>query len=116
MKVQKQRWHDFTNYLILEADGQGSVQLEIYDTPRSQFKVQAYICRLFVEPEARRRGIAYRLMMAAEATAKTLGHDVIFLEWREGEASKEILDWYRCLGYEDWGGNEEQILLKKSLS
>lgn len=64
MKVQKQRWHDFTNYLILEADG----------------------------------------------------HDAIFLEWREGEASKEILDWYRCLGYEDWGGNEEQILLKKSLS
>jgi len=73
----------------------GSVQLDL--ERRANGDHRAELAKLMVHTEARRRGIARSLMLAAEAEARRRGRTTLFLDTRLGDPS-EIL--YRSLGWE----------------
>ncbi|MCF3932658.1 GNAT family N-acetyltransferase [Acuticoccus sp. M5D2P5] len=76
----------------------GSVQL-VHDTPPNQ-PHRADIAKLMVHPDARRMGIAKRLMVEAERRAAPLGRTLITLDTRTGDAAEPL---YTALGYQTVG-------------
>jgi ribosomal protein S18 acetylase RimI-like enzyme len=72
--------------------------------------VRGWIYHLAVAPEQRRRGIATRLMRAAEEGLRRAGCSKINLQVRAGNAS--IVAFYRALGYEI----EERISMGRALA
>ena len=60
--------------------------------------VRGWIHHLAVLPNARRRGIATRLMRAAESGLKNLGCPKVNLQVRT--TSAEVIQFYRAIGYE----------------
>jgi len=73
----------------------GSVQLDL-DTPPNQ-QHRAGVTKLLVHPEARRQGVARRLMLALEEMARAERRTLLTLDTVTGSAA-EIL--YRALGFE----------------
>lgn len=113
INIQKQTWQRLTLYL-LTTEG-ASVQLEIYPEPEGKFKEQAYICKLWVEPEYRRKGIAKALLNTAEALARRNGMEAVFLDWYEPDTPRWMLDHYIERGYDDVAFADDNALLKKIL-
>lgn len=72
----------------------GAVQLDA-DTPPNQ-PHRAEIRKLLVHPDFRRRGIARRLMQAAEAQAVQMGRSLLTLDTRSGDSAEPL---YASLGY-----------------
>lgn len=83
--------------LVARLDGRiaGSVQL-ILDTPPNQ-PHRADVAKLLVHPEARRHGIARKLMHALEALAREHGRTLLTLDTVSGSPAETL---YRSLGYE----------------
>lgn len=59
--------------------------------------VRGWIHHLAVHPEARRRGVATKLVRAAESGLATMGCPKVNLQVRE--TNREVLAFYRTLGY-----------------
>lgn len=115
--VQHQKWLEVDNYLITDRD-RASVQLSIYHESYSQFKIKAYISKLWVEPSHRKKGIASRLLSQSEAIAKDAGCDAVFLEWHPLEAKDYAKKMYLNRGYHivgTKGDPNDSILLRKPL-
>jgi ribosomal protein S18 acetylase RimI-like enzyme len=72
----------------------GSVQLDC-DTPPNQ-PHRAEVSKLLVHPDARRKGIARRLMIALEGQARKHDRSLITLDTRTGDAAEPL---YQSLGY-----------------
>lgn len=72
----------------------GTVQLDV-DTPPNQ-PHRAEVTKLLVHPDARRLGIARRLMAALEDYARGLGRTLITLDTRTGDFAEPL---YTSLGY-----------------
>lgn len=85
--------------LVLAAwqDGRlvGSVQLGM-DLPPNQ-PHRADVAKLLVHPQARRQGIARRLMRTLEDTARQAGRSLLVLDTRTGDIAEPL---YRSLGYQ----------------
>lgn len=81
---------------IAERDGHivGTVQLDV-DTPPNQ-PHRAEVTKLLVHPDARRQGIARRLMAELEEHARGLGRSLITLDTRTGDFAEPL---YASLGY-----------------
>ncbi|MDQ0317061.1 GNAT family N-acetyltransferase [Amorphus orientalis] len=81
---------------IAETGGRivGTVQLDI-DTPPNQ-PHRAEVTKLLVHPEARRQGIARRLMQTLEAHAAGLGRTLLTLDTRTGDKAEPL---YSSLGF-----------------
>lgn len=73
----------------------GTVQLDC-DTPPNQ-PHRAEICKLMVHPDARRRGIARELMLAAEHHARQRSKTLLTLDTRTGDHAEPL---YLALGYD----------------
>jgi hypothetical protein len=76
----------------------GAVQLD-YDTPPNQ-PHRAEVCKLMVQPELRRRGIARALMAELERRAPALGRTLLTLDTRTGDLAEPL---YRSIGYQTVG-------------
>lgn len=72
----------------------GTVQLN-RDTPPNQSH-RADVAKLLVHPQARRLGIARRLMGEVEAVARQRGRWLLTLDTRAGDAAEPL---YQALGY-----------------
>jgi ribosomal protein S18 acetylase RimI-like enzyme len=83
--------------LVARRDGRlvGAVQLGV-DLPPNQ-RHRADVSKLLVHPDARRQGIARRLMTELERIAQCEGRRLLTLDTREGDAAEPL---YRSLGYQ----------------
>lgn len=82
----------------MEGQPVGSVQLGT-DLPDNQSH-RADVMKLIVAPQARRRGIARRLMEALEAEAHIMGRPLLVLDTRTGDPSCGL---YTSMGYQTVG-------------
>jgi GNAT superfamily N-acetyltransferase len=82
--------------LVAEADGRigGTVQLHAAESANGAHRVE--VAKLLVHPAWRRRGIASKLMFAAEDVARSQGKLLIVLDTREGDPSNVL---YESVGY-----------------
>ena len=110
--IQKQTWEHMTLYL-LTTDG-GSVQLEIYDKPCDD-GVQAYICKLWVEEEHRRKGIVTALLNTAEELERRENMTAVYLDWNGRVTPRWTLDWYFRREYDDVTFGKDNALMKLTL-
>jgi len=76
----------------------GTVQLHL--CMKENGKHRAEIAKLMVHPSARRKGLAKRLMLEAETSAREEGRTLLILDTREGDPSNLL---YRSLGYVEAG-------------
>lgn len=111
--IQKQTWKRVTIYL-LTTEG-ASAQLEIYPEPSGDEDVRAYICKLWVEPKYRRKGLAKVLLDTAEELARREGMEAVSLEWYEPDTPRWMLDYYMERGYDEVAFCRGYALLKKVL-
>src|SRR5579883_2272969 len=83
--------------LVARVNGQicGTVQL-LLNTPPNQ-PHRAEVAKLLVHPEARRQGLARRLMLALEELAATHQRMLLTLDTRTGDAAEPL---YLSLGYQ----------------
>jgi ribosomal protein S18 acetylase RimI-like enzyme len=86
--------------LVARGNGRvlGAVQLG-FDLPPNQ-RHRAEVSKLLVHPDARRQGIARRLMVELERVARAEGRSLLTLDTREGDAAEPL---YRALGYQTVG-------------
>jgi ribosomal protein S18 acetylase RimI-like enzyme len=82
--------------LVARRDGSitGTVQL-LLDTPPNQ-QHRGEVAKLLVHPEARRLGIARKLMLALEDLARAEGRTLLTLDTRTGDRAEPL---YRSMGY-----------------
>ena len=76
----------------------GTVQLDM-DLPPNQTH-RADVSKLLVHPDARRQGLARKLMIALEDEARARGLALVVLDTRTGDAAEPL---YSGLGYETAG-------------
>jgi len=83
--------------LVAERDGRtvGTVQLDHATKPNQRHRAE--VRKLLVHPDARRGGIATRLMAEIERRAKELGRTLLTLDTRTGDGAEPL---YLGLGYE----------------
>lgn len=110
--IQKQTWEHMTLYLLTTDDG--SVQLGIYDKP-CEDNVQAYICKLWVDEEYRRKGIATALLNTAEELARRENMTAVYLDWNGRVTPRWTLDWYFRREYNDVAFGKDNALMKLTL-
>lgn len=96
MIIQKQQWHEFIRYILFTDDGEGSVQVEIDNERRD-----ADIYALWVNPTARRKGLATELLKSAEEIARKAKCTAITLYWDMRDTPRSILNWYIRNGYKE---------------
>ena len=111
--VQRQRWSEYTRYLIVGAHY--SVSLDLFDEYNSTFGGTAFIHGLWVDEICRRRGYASDALSHAEMIAKQAGHKSVFLQWF-ADTPEYVIKWYLRRGYsirEEEDGN--YALLEKIL-
>lgn len=76
----------------------GTVTLEPASSPNAPHRAE--VQKLLVHPGARRRGLATRLMAAAEAEARRDGRMLLTLDTRTGDGGEQL---YRALGWTEAG-------------
>lgn len=96
--TQKQRWNDFTRYILMTDDCCGTVQVDI-PTARDKHDT-ANIYALWVNRNSRRQGIATKLLATAEQVARNANCIYTTLYWSKKDTPIEILEWYKRKGYE----------------
>lgn len=111
--IQEQKWHDFTRIMFYNADA--TVQLELYKKPEGLYKITAFIYALWVNEDARRKGLATQLLDLAEDYALCAGYKNVHLEWSRRDTPIDILDWYKSRDYEICGVNGASMVLQKEL-
>jgi ribosomal protein S18 acetylase RimI-like enzyme len=72
----------------------GTVQIDLATPPNQRHRAE--VTKLLVHPEARRMGIARRLMIALEAVARSDGRTLLTLDTWTGGHAEQL---YRSLGY-----------------
>lgn len=89
-----------TLLFVAEREGRivGTVQAQL--AARANGRHRAEIGKLLVHPDARRQGIARRLMVAAETALRADGRSLVILDTRDGDPSNAL---YRRLGYVEGG-------------
>lgn len=112
MIEQRQKWSEYTRYLI--ADTCGSVQIEMHDEVQD-WGGTAWIYALWVNEDSRRHGIATALLKRAEDVARKAGHKSVFLEWEEDNTPQGVLDFYLRSGYNVRKESDGYCLLEKKL-
>jgi len=73
----------------------GTVQLNLDTMPNQRHRAE--VAKLLVHPDARRKGIARRLMETAEEAARAEGRTLLTLDTRTGDSAEPL---YRSMGYE----------------
>lgn len=121
MKIQEQKWHDFTRLLIAvynPIEIVGSVQVELYSETQDEYGTTAYIYGLWVDEHSRKKGIATTLMDAAESKIKKRGHKKATLQWKLQDTPREIFAWYERRGYDEksFDGRATWALMIKDLN
>lgn len=121
MKIQEQKWHDFTRLLIVIDNNAyivGSVQVELYDKPVDDYGTTAYIYGLWVDETYRRMGLAKQLISRAEGEIYKRGHKTVTLEWKLQDTPREIFAWYERMGYDEksFDGRATWALMVKDLN
>jgi GNAT superfamily N-acetyltransferase len=114
MKIQKQRWDGYDKYVIWAE--KGSVQIDVFDKPQGERKMEAYLYALWVEEDARKQGLGKQLREAAEDIARKRGCNTVHLEWSNREAPYWVLDWYCRNGYDEKEFGEHCALMMKLLT
>lgn len=112
MIEQRQKWSEYTRYLI--ADTCGSVQIEMYDEEQ-RWGGTAWIYALWVNEDSRRHGVATALLKRAEDVAREAGHKSVFLEWEEHNTPQGVLEFYLRSGYKPKKKSNGYRLLEKKL-
>jgi GNAT superfamily N-acetyltransferase len=82
--------------LVARLDGRivGTAALVLVMTPNGRHRAE--VAKVMVHPEARRRGIAARLMQAVEAAARRHGRTLLLLDTTTGRDAERL---YTALGY-----------------
>ena len=101
IRISKQIWRynpddGFIRYVIFDDEG-ASVILEIYDKPKI-FGMRAYMYSLWVDNEARKKGLGTKLIKMCRDLTTCNGVDSLFLEWECGN-QKWVKEWYERNGY-----------------
>jgi ribosomal protein S18 acetylase RimI-like enzyme len=76
----------------------GTVQMDIAPPPNQTHRCE--VAKMIVHSQARRRGVARRLMCALETHAKTIGKTLITLDTRIGDKAEFL---YASLGFQKAG-------------
>lgn len=86
--------------IVARLDGRivGTVQLVLGMPVNGRHRAE--IAKLLVHPAARRRGIARRLMLAAEDLARRQGRTLLLLDTRRGDSGEAL---YESLGFRLFG-------------
>lgn len=99
-----------TNRIVLAARDEGRIvgtASLVLDTPPNQ-PHRADVAKVLVHPDARRRGLARRLMEEIEAVARRKGRTLLTLDTVTGGAAEPM---YASLGYERIGAIPDYALL-----
>jgi GNAT superfamily N-acetyltransferase len=102
-------------FLVLECAGRpvGCVGLQALDRTTGELK------RMYIAPEARRRGLGRRLLSAVEELAATLGYATVRLETGTRQPEAVALyaraGWTRIAPYGYWRESAESICFEKHL-
>lgn len=107
-----QHWSTYDNVIVVESEGKGSVNIEIYNNGNGKI---AFIYNLYVCQECRSQGIATVLLEKAEAIAKSKGYEEVYLDWKESVSPNWVLEWYLRNGYEKSSFGKECFRLRKRL-
>lgn len=83
----------------------GTVHLRLAHQPNAPHRAE--VAKLLVHPGFRQRGIARRLMHAAEARALSEGRTLLVLDTRAGDPSNDL---YRSLGFVEVGSIPDYAL------
>lgn len=89
-------WPSITRCTILAHGGDGCL---LIDLPTGD--AEPYIYNLNVRPEARRQGLATKLLNAAEEWCKSRGYKSCRLCWSKDESQQFTYEWYLRRGYEE---------------
>lgn len=86
-----------TRLLAARAAGRivGTVMVNYVDIPNGRHRAE--VSKLLVHPQARRQGIARRLMQQAEAQAQAAGRSLLVLDTRSGDVASDL---YLSLGWQ----------------
>lgn len=114
MRVNEQKWRKAHRWVI--STDEASIQLEIYPEPRGDDRVKAYIWALWVEPHARKKGIATELLHKAEEIAAAEGEPFVWLDWDKEDSDSYVLNWYIQQGYQEVAFGAHNALLRKQLT
>uniref|UniRef100_A0AAU8AY47 NAT SF protein n=1 Tax=Dulem virus 40 TaxID=3145758 RepID=A0AAU8AY47_9CAUD len=77
--------------------------------------VQAYICKLWVDEEYRRKGIGTALLNTAEELARRENMTAVYLDWNGRVTPRWTLDWYFRREYDDVAFGKDNALMKLTL-
>ncbi|MGI9254527.1 MAG: GNAT family N-acetyltransferase [Thermomicrobiales bacterium] len=82
--------------VLAEIDGElvGTVQLQAAESENGGHRGE--VCKLLVDPRARRRGVGRALLARAEAEGTMAGKSLLVLDTREGDPSNDL---YRSAGW-----------------
>ena len=116
--IQLQRWMDSRRILVVDELGHGSVQVCIPDADvednRFRGKADALVYALWVDEPFRGRGVARRLLEAAEREARQQGCRSLAIEWDIRESPEWVERWYARLGYDEREfGRECSMMVKR---
>lgn len=111
--IQRQRWSEYTRYLIVGR--YCSISLDLFDTFHSSFGGTAFVHGLWVDEIKRRKGYATTILDTAEKIARRAGHKSVFLEWHGADTPEFVLQWYMRRGYNVREREDDYTLLEKTL-
>lgn len=105
----RNRWYWGENIHLISDGGYGLCELEFKDDTSWGF-----ISGLVVHPSIQNQGIATALIKKAEILTKEEGFTltVLYVE----KERKWLIDWYKRLGYEVYGGDDELYYMRKYLN
>lgn len=113
--IQVQEWYGMNVVLFTDEENHGSVVLVLYDEPRGDNHIKAYIQNFWVDKEYRGNGVGSRLLDMAEEYAAEHGNDYVFLEWSDRDSPRHVFDYYLKRGYDDIEFSRHNTLFRKYL-
>ena len=107
-----QHWRGYDNVILMEIFGGGVINVELCNSGKEKI---AFIHGLYVCEECRNKGLASELLNGAELIARGNGYNEVYLDWKESECHRWVLEWYLRKGYEKSISDKGNIRLKKEL-
>lgn len=117
--IQEQKWHDMTRIIVTDEENHGTVQVEIakdgFKGTRIEGAADALVYNLWVDKPFRKKGVARRLMEAAENEARKRGCKTMCLEWSDYDSERWVERWYERFGYMEKKFGRHSALMVKEL-
>lgn len=119
--IQQQHWYGVDRILITDEEHNASVQLDIFQQGKDEGRFEEYqadclVWALWVSKGNRKKGVATRLLEAAEKRAASHGCKSIALTHDNRDTPEWVMRWYERRGYKEKAFGRHTSLMVKQLS